>query len=192
MAWLEQIPVAGENEEFQEWINTLKKEITNANLQTDEDIESDVVTDSELSEEEVEEQANEDVSNPESKKQIEEVITLWNLYKNWEMKDAQREQYKKYISDTIAYLNETVPTFDQMKELLQRQRDISYYAENREAAEKEANNTIENIGNSRDIEDFMDVASNYQKLPNSMQDKFKAWVNKVYNDLDKDAWSALA
>ena len=189
---LEQIPVAGENGEIQEWINTLKKEITNANLQTNEDIESDVVTDSELSEEEVEERANEDVSNPESKKQIEEVITLWNLYKNWEMKDAQREQYKKYISDTIAYLNETVPTFDQMKELLQRQRDISYYAENREAAEKEANNTIENIGNSRDIEDFMDVASNYQKLPNSMQDKFKAWVNKVYNDLDKDAWSALA
>ena len=89
------------------------------------------------------------------------------------MKDIQREQYKQYIADTIAYLNKTVPTFDQMKESLQKQRDVSYYAENKEAAEKEANNTIENI-NRRDIEDFVDVASNYQKLPNNMQDKFKA------------------
>ena len=189
---LEQIPVAGENGETQEWINALKKEIAKANLQADEDVESGVVTDSELSEEEAEGQANEDASNPESRRQIDDLITLWNLYMNWEMKDIQREQYKQYIADTIAYLNETVPTFDQMKELLQRQRDVSYYAENKEAAEKEANNTIENIDNRRDIEDFVDVASNYQKLPNNMQDKFKAWVSKVYNDLDKEAWSTLS
>ena len=189
---LEQIPVAGENGETQEWINALKKEIAKANLQADEDVESGVVTDSELSEEEAEGQANEDASNPESRRQIDDLITLWNLYMNWEMKDIQREQYKQYIADTIAYLNETVPTFDQMKELLQKQRDVSYYAENKEAAEKEANNTIENIDNRRDIEDFVDVASNYQKLPNNMQDKFKAWVSKVYNDLDKEAWSTLS
>ena len=133
---LEQIPVAGENGETQEWINALKKEIAKANLQADEDVESGVVTDSELSEEEAEEQANEDASNPESRRQIDDLITLWNLYMNWEMKDIQREQYKQYIADTIAYLNETVPTFDQMKELLQKQRDVSYYAENKEAAEK--------------------------------------------------------
>lgn len=178
MAWLEQIPVAGENEEFQEWINTLKKEITNANLQTDEDIENGVVTDSELSEEEVEKQANEDVSNPESKKQIDQLIKLWDRVN--QLTAEQQQIYNNLMRTIRTELDKDIPTVLDMKKAI----DVKYYNDNPEEAAKMADEIAKDTNNMWDVGLVLSVVSRRDYLSEEHQQKLDKVLDEVLNNLD--------
>ena len=197
MAWLEQIPVTGETNEDQGQKGAPATEVADANLQT-EGNNNEVVTDSAvvsnqeikeslvsaLSTEQAEEESTQAVNNPETMKQINQLVDLWNKYKNWELKDVQKEQYENLMTTLKAELDKNVPTVIEMNQEI----DVNYYNEHPEEAEKKADEITNDYNNMNDV----DLVSNVVSRSDYLWQESKQKLYNVIQEFNSDITAVLS
>ena len=177
---LEQIHVAGENEEKEEKKDLSQKEkvVDSAEYSSEENVAE--LDNPQMDEEEADRSSTEVVTNPESKDQINQLVELWNKYRNWELRDLQKEQYENLMTAIRTELDKNVPTIIDMN----REIDVNYYNEHPEEAAKMADEIVQNYNNMWDVELVNNVVSRRDYLSEESKGKIDKVLNEVLSNLD--------
>ena len=148
-----------------------------------------VETDKEMPKKEAEELADKIMEDPETEKQINQLIKLGDKYKNKELKDPQSFQYEKLMKSIKNELDQEVPRAVEMN----KEKDTKYYMSHPlEAWEKATEITSENYyQNMTDIEVVSNVMNGKDYLSKENRQKLNNAVNKVINNLDDEVRSVL-
>ena len=175
---LEQIPVAGEHTENKEQKNTWKEKILeNANVQNSQNSNESFV-DRNLTKQEANNQSTEAAQNPESKKQIDQLLNVWNRIN--QLTPEQQLIYKNLMITIRAELDKDAPTIIDMK----KEIDVNYYNKHPEEAAKMADEIAKDANNMWDVELVLSVVSRKDYLSDEHQQKLDKVLNEVFSNLD--------
>ena len=149
----------------------------------------EVETDKEMSEKEAGELADKIMEDPETEKQINQLIKLGDKYKNKELMDVQSFQYENLMKSIKNELDQEVPRAVEMN----KEKDTKYYMSHPlEAWEKATEIASENYyQNMTDIEVVSNVMNGKDYLSKENRQKLNNAVNKVINNLDDEVRSVL-
>ena len=145
--------------------------------------------DEELLEKEAGELADKIMEDPETEKQINQLIKLGDKYKNKELMDVQSFQYENLMKSIKNELDQEVPRAVEMN----KEKDTKYYMSHPlEAWEKATEIASENYyQNMTDIEVVSNVMNGKDYLSKENRQKLNNAVNKVINNLDDEVRSVL-